>query len=56
MDGGADLPTLESIVPQVGDILFILVDIDGAKTWTPSDEGNPATAYVSQYIALFDKS
>lgn len=37
------------------DSLFILVDIDGAKTnWTPSDEGNPARNYVSQYVVVYD--
>jgi hypothetical protein len=41
---------------EVGDTLFLLVNIDGAQAgaWTPSDEGNPAKAYVSQYVALFD--
>jgi hypothetical protein len=40
---------------EVGDSLFILVNIDGAKTnWTPSDEGNPAVDYVSQYLVLYD--
>ena len=43
------------ICSSLSDSLFILVDIDGAKTnWTPSDEGNPARNYVSQYVVLYD--
>jgi hypothetical protein len=37
---------------EVGDSLFILVNIDGAKTnWTPSDEGNPAVVSGPLYAS-----